>query len=284
VRITKTQINQIINPIYLIKKFKIIPFIDNRSKIKNVEIMSNKRRDYYIRRKSKILKNFKERLKYIQKLLEEKYDEITYNRILINIQEEFNSIIPMIPYIGGQKNPLTQILVKCMSDLAVFRGLEKEGFSFQEIGEFHYNYVIKTHKARKEALMKAGRDPSEYPFDPVYIDYQKRLTKETQKRTYPDDWVIDFIEGDGKLFEWGWDIHECGVQKAFKKLGDEKYLPFICLGDFYEAEGLGFGFSRTQSLGFGGQKCTHRFVKNFKTPKAWPPYDLQEFRLDLWEK
>jgi hypothetical protein len=67
-------------------------------------------------------------------------------------------------------------------------------------------------------------------------------------------------------------------------LGGEKYLPLICLGDFYEAEGLGFGFSRTESLGFGGKKCTHRFVKNAKSPKAWPPYDLKEFNQEFWSE
>ena len=116
------------------------------------------------------------------------------------------------------------------------------------------------------------------------MDYQKTLTEETQKKLYPDDWVMDFVERDGDSFEWGWDITECGVQKAFKKLGDEKYLPFICLGDHYEAEGLGFGFSRTQALGFGAPLCTHRFVKNYKTPRAWPPDDLEEFNAEFFQK
>jgi len=95
---------------------------------------------------------------------------------------------------------------------------------------------------------------------------------------------MDFIKGDGKNFDWGWDIHECGVQKAFQKLGYERFLPFICLGDFYEAEGLGFGFTRTETLGFGANKCTHRFVQSIKPLKAWPPYDLEEFNSEYWEK
>ena len=72
------------------------------------------------------------------------------------MKAELEKILPDIPYIGGQKNPLTLVLVKCMSDLAIFRTLEKIGFSFREIGEFHYNYVIATLNLRKEALEKAG--------------------------------------------------------------------------------------------------------------------------------
>jgi len=240
--------------------------------------------DFYVRKKSKFMRSFDERLAVASEELQKKFDIKKSEELMGQMKAEFEKLLPDIPYIGGQKNPTTLVLVKCMSDLAIFRTLEKIGFSFREIGEFHYNYILAALKLRKEALEKAGRDPSEYPFDPVYMDYQKKLTEETQLKLYPDDWVMDFVEGDGKTFEWGWDITECGVQKAYKKLGEEKYLPFICLGDHYEAEGLGFGFSRTKALGFGAPLCTHRFVKNYKTPHAWPPDDLDEFNAKFFRE
>ncbi|NHJ19686.1 MAG: hypothetical protein EAX91_01995 [Candidatus Lokiarchaeota archaeon] len=239
--------------------------------------------DFYVKKKSKFMNGFNERLKAVSSELKVKFDEKKTEDLLNQMREEFEKILPDIPYIGGQKNPTTLVLVKCMSDLAVFRVLERAGLSFREIGEFHYHYVLCDQKKRKELLESTGRDPSQYPFDPVYVDYQKKLTQETQLRVYPDDWVMEFVEGDGKKFEWGWDITECGVQKAYKKLGDEKYLPLICLGDYYEAEGLGFGFSRDKTLGFGAPLCTHRFVKNSKTPSAWPPDDLEEFNIDFFQ-
>jgi hypothetical protein len=245
--------------------------------------MSEKVANYYLKKKTKLLKEFDNHLIELHKLLDEKYNEKKSIELIKKMKETFENILPNIPYIGGQKNPTTMILTRCVSDLAIFRVLEEEGFAFKEIGEIHYNYSIKNHKVRRKMLEKAGRDPSNYPFDPVYVDYQKKLTEETQKRIYPDDWVMEFVEGDGKKFDWGWDIYECGVQKAYKKLGGEKYLPFICLGDHYEAEALGFGFSRTQTLGFGASICDHRFIKNNKTPPAWPPYDLKEFNKNFFE-
>jgi hypothetical protein len=238
--------------------------------------------DFYIKKKNKFMKSFNERLTAVKEELRKKFDEKKSEELLHQMREEFEKILTDIPYIGGEKNPTTLILVKCMSDLAVFRVLEKKGFSFREIGEFHYNYVMRTHMARKEVLENAGRDPSQYPFDPVYVSFQKKITEESQKKLYPNDWLVDFVEGDGEKFEWGLDIKECGVQKAYKNLGEEKYLPFICLGDHYEAEGLGYGFTRTQALGFGAPLCNHRFVKNSKTPPAWPPDDLEEFNSDYF--
>ena len=241
--------------------------------------------NFYVKKKSKFMKSFDERLVLVNKELCKKFNDKKSEELMSQMKAEFEKILPDIPYIGGQKNPLTLVLVKCMSDLAIFRTLEKIGFSFREIGEFHYNYVITAHNLRKEALEKAGRDPSEYPFDPVHMDYQKKLTEDSQMKLYPDDWVMDFVEGggEGESFEWGWDIQECSVQKAYKKLGDEKYLPFICLGDYYEAEGLGYGFFRDQTLGFGAPLCTHRFVKDYKSPRAWPPDDLEEFNAEFFQ-
>ncbi|MFX0077354.1 MAG: L-2-amino-thiazoline-4-carboxylic acid hydrolase [Candidatus Hermodarchaeota archaeon] len=239
--------------------------------------------DFYVKKKAKFMKSFEERLASVKEELIKKYDNSKSEDLISQMKEEFEKILPDIPYIGGQKNPTTLVLVKCMSDLAVFRVLENVGLNFDEIGEIHYRYVLRTHKIRKEILENGGREPSEYPFDPVYVDYQRKLTEDTQLKLYPDDWVMDFVKGDDKDFEWGWDIYECGVQKAYKKVGGEKYLPLICLGDFYEAEGLGFGFTRTETLGFGAEKCTHRFTRTIKTPKAWPPFDLKEFNSDYWD-
>lgn len=240
--------------------------------------------DYYVKKEHKLLKDFNSRLVLAKSLLEERFKDENPAKFITQMNAEFVRYLPKIPYLGGFKNPFTQILVRCVSELAIFRILEQNGLSFLEIGEFHYKFNLAHHKKRREALKKANKDSSQYPFESAYVDYQRQLTKETQERIYPDNWVMDFIDGNGKDFEWGWDIYQCGVQQTYKILDAEKYLPMICLGDFYEAEGLGFGFSRTETLGFGGKKCTHRFVKNAKAPKAWPPYDLEEYNPEFWKE
>ena len=240
--------------------------------------------EYYIKKKNKFIRDFDDRLHAVKFFLQKKYDMKETEDLIEDMKHEFEKMIPDIPFIGGQKNPTTLVLVKCISDLAVFRILEKAGYKFDEIGAFHYNYSMKIHEERKAILEKAGRDSSQYPFEAAYKDYQKTLCENTLKRSYPDDFVMEYVSGDDKTFDWGWNVHECAVQKAYKKFGYEKYLPLICLGDYYEAEGLGFGFSRTQTLGFGGSLCDHRFVKNIKIPSAWPPNNLKEYSNKYFEK
>lgn len=242
------------------------------------------RTDYYLKKKSKFMKDFDEDLTVAKETLRSRFDANKIEQMIKSIKKKYENMLTEIPYIGGQRNPTTLVLLKCVSSLAIFLELEIEGFTFKEIGEFFYNYSLGLHSRRKRILEKAGRVPSLYPFDETYVDYQKKLCENTLKKEYSGDWVMEFVEGDGRNFDWGWNIYECGVQKAYKAFNGERFLPFMCLGDYYEAQVLGFGFSRTQTLGFGAPLCDHRFIKNGTTSIAWPPEGLEEFNPNYWEE
>lgn len=49
---------------------------------------------------------------------------------------EYENLIPEIPYIGGIRNYLSATIVNGMSNFAMFRVLEEEGFSLRDIGKF----------------------------------------------------------------------------------------------------------------------------------------------------
>ena len=245
--------------------------------VKNLKMAVKIPKDYYIKRKSKLMKDFSKHIEVARDMLKRKYSEAKINEMFNQMKTEYEKIIPEIPYIGGTKNPFSSLLVGGMSSLAMFRVLEKEGFTLRDIGEFYYEFRDIHNTIRKNNLEKIGKDPAQYPFELTYVDWAKKQCEITNLRNYPDDWVADYVEGDGKAFEWGFNFHECGLHKVFKRLDAEKYVSFFCLSDFSEANILGFGFSRTQSLGFGAPMCDHRYVKDYKTPRGWPPDDLPEF-------
>jgi len=234
-------------------------------------------KDYYIKRKPKLMKNFSKHIEIARDILKQKFIEAEINEMFDQMKAEYEKIILEIPYIGGTKNSFTSLLVGGMSSLAMFRILEKEGYTQRDIGEFYYKCSDLHNTIRKKSLEKIGKNPAQYPFESAYIEYAKKLCDTSNLKNYPDDWVADYVEGDGKTFEWGFNFHECGIHKVLKRLDAEKYLPFFCLSDFSEANILGFGFSRTQSIGFGAPMCDHRYVKKYNTPKGWPPDDLPEF-------
>lgn len=99
----------------------------------------------------------------------------------------------------------------------------------------------------------------------------RKKCQDSQLRRYPEDWVCEFVEGDGKDFDLGMDMTECGIYKFYKMQGAEQYVPYLCLGDYPQFRAFGIGMKRTQTLGNGAPKCDFRFKKRGKTPKGWPP-------------
>ncbi|NHJ21381.1 MAG: hypothetical protein EAX91_10580 [Candidatus Lokiarchaeota archaeon] len=237
--------------------------------------------DYYIKRKPKLMEEFSKSLEIVRDVLKRKFSNDKIDDLFNEMKAEYEKLIPEIPYIGGRKNSFTTLLIGGISNLAMFYVLEREGFSLRDIGEFYYEYRDISNTIRRNNLEKIGKDPAQYTFEQAYVDYAKKLCETSKLREYPEDWVVDYIEGDGKTFEWGFNFHECSFHKVFKRLGAERFVPFFCLADFSEANILGFGFSRTQTLGFGAPMCDHRYVINYKTPRGWPPDELPEFNKNL---
>jgi hypothetical protein len=244
--------------------------------------MSNKSlmTDYYIKQKPKLMAQFEKYLGILKDLLSPNFNGSEIEQLYVQMREEYERIIPEIPYIGGKKNLYTTMLVESVATLPIMRILEKEGLSYREIGKLIYDFFEIANKIRKRKLEKAGQDPTDTYFHKTTINYFKVITEKSQKKQYPDDWVWEFVEGEGKTFDYGFNVSECGIHKVFKRLGAEKYVPFICLADFATANVYEFGFTRTQTLGNGAPICDHRYLKNGKTTRGWPPENIEEYKME----
>jgi len=234
--------------------------------------------DFYTRRKSKLLALFQEDLKVTKELLLERFDAEKANTLLADISEEFEKILPEAQYVGGNKNPFTFYLIGAVGTFSIIRILEKEGLTYRDTGEFAFRYSEILNQKREENLNKVGQSHADQIFTDSYMQFMKEFAKKSQERTFPSDWVLEFIDGEGQPFTYGFDFIQCGSNELAKKLGMEKYMPFICLADFAEASAGGFGFTRTQTLGNGAPLCDHRYIQGGSTPRAWPPDTVQEYK------
>ena len=234
--------------------------------------------DFYIKRKSKLLALFQEDLKTTKQLFLEKFDEAKLNSLFNDILKEYENILPKAQYIGGNKNPFTQFLTGAVGVFSIIRVLENEGLPYHEIGEFAFRFNETLNEKREENLNKVGQSHADQIFTGDYMQFMKDFAKKSQKRTFPGDWVLEFIDGEGEPFTYGFNFTQCGSNELAKKLGMQKYMPFICLADFAEATTGGFGFTRTQTLGYGAPICDHRYIEGGTTPRAWPPENVQEYK------
>ncbi len=236
--------------------------------------------DYYVKQKSKLMAQFEKYLGIINDMLKKRFKDSKIEELFTQMREEYERIIPEIPYIGGKKNLYTNMLVESVTTLPIMLVLEKKGLSYREIGKIIYDLFEIANNIRKRKLEKGGQNPTDIYFHKNTINYLKVITEQSQKKQYPYDWVWDFVEGDGKTSDYGFNISECGVHKAFKRLGAEKYVPIICLADFVTANVFEFGFTCTQTLGNGDPICDHRFIENGTTTRAWPPDHLKEYKME----
>ena len=234
--------------------------------------------DFYLKKKTKLFAQFKENLNIAKDLLLKKFDQNKVASLLNMMEEEYEKILPQAQYIGGNTNPFTSFITGAVEMFSMMRVLEKEGVTFREIGEFSFEYNEKSNEIREESLKKVGQTHSEQIFTPSYLKFMKETAKTSQERKFPGDWVFEFIDGKDEPFTYGYDFTQCGVNELAKRIGMEKYMPFMCLADFTEATAAGFGFIRTQTLGNGAPLCDHRYIKGGTTPRAWPPEKIQEFK------
>lgn len=228
---------------------------------------------YYINRKSLLLAQFDNFLTMKKDIFIEKFSDSKVEELITKMKNEYENLIPKIPYIGGSKNAYnTSFLIMGVSILAVIRILEKKTLTYREIGEIVYNLWERNFKTSDQNL-------SQQPFNvDFFIKFYKSLAKKSKKKDYPYDFVQKIIEGDGKTFDFGINVFECAIHKTFKKFGAEKYMPIICSTDYAIPHLYGFGFTRTQTLGNGAPMCDIRYMRNGTTPRGWPPDHLEEYK------
>jgi len=108
----------------------------------------------------------------------------------------------------------------------------------------------------------------------------KKHAEDSQRRIYPDDFVMAYVDSSGKDFDLGFDYVECAHMKFYRKYGAEKYVRYLCLCDYPLFQGYGIGFSRTQTIANGAASCDFRMRREGQTLDGWPPENVPEFKSD----
>ena len=222
-------------------------------------------KDYYIKRRTELFNQFEEDVKRWRLFLLEQYGEIQSYKILLEAREEFEKLIPQIPYISGDENNLTKNLVDSVRYLALYKAMKNYEIPVAEIGKVIYEGYL---KKVGEPLNIA---PGKWLTLEQRLEQSKQGATRSQEKRYPGDYVYTFVAGDGKRFDHGFDFTECASLKFYHQQDADELLPYYCYLDFVAAEVRGFGFTRTMTLYEGHSKCNHRFKNGGKTKAGWPP-------------
>ena len=235
----------------------------------NKRLSNEKEKNFYIKKKRTFMRLFDAALTIVKDIFIDNFGEPKFKELSAQTRDEFESLLPQIPYIGGNENSFSDTLVTAAILIPLFRFFEKQALKFDEIGELVYTMY--------EAFYKV-MPPAEDIFSKEYLNELRERAKDSRLCKYPGDWVYDFIEGDGKTFTYGVDYLECGVHKFYKSQGLEHLMPIVCIADFAMARAYGYGLKRTQTRAHGAPICDFRYIKDGSNPRAWPPDKLPEFK------
>jgi len=231
------------------------------------------RDDYYTSRKERFLRDFDGKAKRFGKALAFYVDDQPTHAIIQETRQEFERLIPEIPYIGGKANNLTQDLIDCTVLLALYQVLTREGFRIEEIGKI----VIEMEKKRVQSYPRfVLKLLGKLIHSPLGKNRLKKTARKSQEHRYPGGWVSVYIEGDGKEFDFGIDYLECGLCKFFHQQDADEFTPYLCQFDYVQQRAMGTGFFRSMTLAEGAERCDFRWKRGGETRPGWPPHWLEQ--------
>jgi hypothetical protein len=195
----------------------------------------------------KLLEAFKEFSNRMEEFLSRDYGDEFSKKAVNEILKEYKQIIPEIPYIGGDENPMTPNLLSSARYLSVYIVLKSKGLGLDEIGKICYSLEDEFFKKHPEFI-----PPLCHPKAIPMLKFSAQ-----NSGNYPDDFVYTFVEGED--FDLGLDFSECALYKFFKKFNASEFMPYLCAMDIIMSKYGNLGLHRTKTLVDGDNICNFRY-------------------------
>ena len=220
------------------------------------------------RQTEKLVGKFDRFLKRSGGALIDRFGEQTAAVMRGEMLDEYRRLIPEVPYIGGRRNIYSDALALAPRALALYRVVVRHGGTLEDTGELLHLMT----KAQMERIPKVLRHWfGRQRFGRLRKRKVERAARRSQARRYPGDFVFQRIDGDGKTFDFGIDITECGIVKFLNAQGADELCPYGCELDYVTFEAMGIGLARTKTLAWGCDRCDFRLSKHGTTTALWPP-------------
>lgn len=211
--------------------------------------------------KTRLLRGFDSVASAMKKVIAFHYTIDFAEATIKEARQEFEALIPQIPYLGSSNDPLTKSLVGALYYLALYRVLRKHGETAVEVGKLT-DEITEVYLASLPWLSKTGlRLFWRLMFTWLGRKIIARQAAASQKRRCPEGFVYRYVKGEGRDFDFGMDVVECGICKFFQKQGDDEFTPFICHFDFPISRLADSGLVRTLTLAEGNEKCDFRYKR-----------------------
>ena len=190
-------------------------------------------------------------------LLVARHGDQAASTLVAEWRTRFSTSIPQIPFIG-HNSPFLIFLMPGIRHLALYRALQSQGETVERVGQLIYRISEAELMAIPVLLRRIVRA---LWFSRWFQERLQRRAAQSQSRPYPKGYVLAFVHGDKKTYDYGIDYTKCAVCTYLKEQGAMELAPYICAVDKLASEALGWGLTRTMTLAAGGTKCDFRFSR-----------------------
>jgi hypothetical protein len=218
--------------------------------------------NYYLSQKKSLMRSFEHVSKWVKTPLVNRYGKELSQALLKHARENYETLIPDIPFIGGKRNRWTSDLLESVQILALYQAMQVYEIPPGEIAEvLSEGMQIRLAQYPCFLLRLMGR----WQFSKLFLRMLERQAAETHKHQYPDNFVAEVVNGDGKDFDWGIDFTECAIQKLYKAQNALEFLPYVCRLDYLTSAAFGIGLVRTKTLANSDERCNPRLKQGRET-------------------
>lgn len=198
----------------------------------------------------------------IKKKLRYQYGEEYSENIVTKSRQNFEEIIPQMPYVGGMKNYFTPIIVVNGLIVAMFRAMIETGKTAADVMLIWAEVADDLFRKIPVWITRLGGNML---LSKPTIKAFKKQAIISQDRRYPEDWVYGLLEGDGEKFDIGFEFSECAVIKFYQAMNTMELAPYCNFSDVTYSHYMGIGLDTSETLGLGCDRCRMLFKKGGET-------------------
>jgi hypothetical protein len=221
--------------------------------------------DYYNSNRDKFVSLFEISINNARDYLSTKYNNDIANGICSDAKNEFSKLLSGLPFVGGNDNPNTRWVLLAGQWLSFYKSMNARGYSVVDTAQLMYNLFIESLNAIPQTELEKL---ASMVFSKEMIDAIKFWSG--RKVEHPmENWLIDFVPGDEKEFDYGYNTSYCPCLEYFKIHNAKEIAPYFCLVDFPESKLLGSGLIRTKTLAQGDSLCNFRLKKGRTVLQDW---------------
>jgi len=184
-----------------------------------------------------------------------KYGQERGKQLLDQVKQEYENLLPQVPYVGEIDILKRQMLLTVIftAIYRVFEGQEKLDYIWELCNNFNKETLMSMPRFFRWLLKQST-------FSKRWKNSLKELAEENRRKGLADQW--DYVEGDGKTFDYGLNMTRCAKVEFLRKIDAEAFAPYVCLIDKNFAECCNYGLKRTMVIAEGAEHCDFRLSKN----------------------